>query len=124
MGQVMLSVFVLKSETTRVKTENVIKNRETFSDNVNRRSRPREENSYNNRYNNNNQQNNISRAYSPYPLFYRTDNFERSRCQTFGSLDRSFNNRINSQNNDNRHSLYNTNSNNNNQKKQTHFYFQ
>ena len=41
--------------------------REKFSDNYNRRSRPREENSYNNRYNSYNQRNNNTRPYSPYP---------------------------------------------------------
>ena len=37
--------------------------REKFSDNYNRRSRPREENSYNNRYNGYNQQTNNNRPY-------------------------------------------------------------
>ena len=91
--------------------------REKFSDNYNRRSRPREENSYNNRYNGYNQRNNNNRPYSPYPRQFnnRTNSFDRSRSQSFGSRDRNFNNRFNDQNNPNRYNTYNTASNNYNQ---------
>ena len=61
--------------------------REKFSKNFNRRSRPREENSYNNRYNRYNQRSKNNRPYSPYRRQFnnRTNSFDRSRSQSFGS---------------------------------------
>ena len=116
-GQVILSVFVLNTETTKVQNRKPPQYREKFSDNYNRRSRPREENSYNNQYNSYHQQNNKTKPYSPYPRQFknRTNSFDRSRSQSFGSRDRNFTNRLSDQNNPNQYNTYNTASNKYNQ---------
>ena len=115
-GHVILSAFVLNTDTTKIKTKNHLSIVKKLSHNYNRRSRLREEHSYNNRYKRYNQRNNNTRPYSPYPRQFnnRTNIFDRSPSQSFGSRDRNFNNRFNDQNNPNCYNTYNTTSNNQN----------
>ena len=67
--------------------------REEFSVNYSRRSRHREDNSFNNRFENSNQRNinKQGRYLCPRQFINRTNNFVWSRSQNFWSRDRNFN---------------------------------